>query len=255
MEGKEEQTGLHLRRGKQTSPPVGSRRRTMACPDRFSLWKQDASSAFAQVSPAPCGGRVCGSAGGSSRSHALPCAALPTAERKAPGGLPAFANAVSGSRTDNGKKRRAWDVAGCLAPLLRWVVRWIPVKPGAKRWVAPAWDATSVRKPWTILGVRVLGAGSAISVAWKGLPARQRGSDLGRSGGLRGGSRSCGSTRELRPARETARCVLAGAMRCLPGKPLGGPEEVRCQQMEPCAGDRSNSSRSTPPGYRGVFSL
>ena len=64
----------------------------------------------------------------------------------------------------------------CFGPLLCWVVRLIGVKPGEKRRLALALDATSLRNQWTVLAISVLVAGCAIPVAWKVVPARQRGS-------------------------------------------------------------------------------
>ncbi len=152
----------------------------MACPDRLSQWKQEVSTAFAHLSQAQCWGLVCWSAGialskaaGFTQVSALLSALL---EEKPQAVCQRLREWYLDQEQKTGKKRRELDVTGCFAPLLRWVVRLIEVKPGEKRRVALALDATSLRNQWTILAVSVLVAGCAIPVAWKVLPAHQRGS-------------------------------------------------------------------------------
>ncbi len=88
-----------------------------------------------------------------------------------------------------GAKRRAVDVPGCFAPLLRWVAGWWA--PGERRLVL-ALDATTLGDRFVVLAVSVVSRGCAIPVAWHVLPANQRAA--------------------WRPHWEALRTALAGAL-------------------------------------------
>src|SRR5207247_10462089 len=70
------------------------------------------------------------------------------------------ADAKSGVR--QGRKRRAFDVAGCFAPLLRWLLSlW------SGRHLALALDVTNLADRFHVLCVSVVVRGVGIPVAWK----------------------------------------------------------------------------------------
>lgn len=70
----------------------------------------------------------------------------------------------------SGRQRCELPVRTCFAPLLAWVLaHWQGTD------LALALDGTALRDQWTILTVSVLYRGSAIPVAWKVLPATQKG--------------------------------------------------------------------------------
>jgi hypothetical protein len=73
----------------------------------------------------------------------------------------------------SGKKRRDLEVSTCFAPLLGWVLR---LWKSEKRQLPLVLDATSLGNRWTILVISVVLRGCAIPVAWKVLPAQQKGS-------------------------------------------------------------------------------
>lgn len=68
-----------------------------------------------------------------------------------------------------GTRRADLEVAGCFAPLLRWVLSW-----WAGRQVALALDATSLGDRFVVLALSVLYRGCAIPVAWAVLPAGRK---------------------------------------------------------------------------------
>ena len=80
------------------------------------------------------------------------------------------AGAKTGAK--RGTKRRELEVAGCFAPLLRWVLGWWA--PGERR-LALALDATSLGDRFVVLAVSVVYRGCAIPVAWHVLPANRPG--------------------------------------------------------------------------------
>lgn len=152
----------------------------MACPDRLSQWKQEVSTALPHLSKTQCWGLVLWSAGialakaaGLEQVSALLSVLL---EEKPQTVFQRLREWYLDKEQKTGEKRREVEVMRCFGPLLCWVVRLIQVKPGEKRRLALALDATSLRNHWTILAISVLVAGCAIPVAWKVLPAHQRGS-------------------------------------------------------------------------------
>jgi hypothetical protein len=78
------------------------------------------------------------------------------------------ADAKAGAK--RGDKRRDFDVTGCFAPLLRWVLSF---------WSCPrlalALDVTNLGDRFHVLCVSVLYGGIGLPVAWKILPANQKG--------------------------------------------------------------------------------
>jgi hypothetical protein len=152
----------------------------MACPDRLSQWKQEVSTALPHLSQTQCWGLVCWSAGialakaaGLDQVSALLSELL---DEKPQTVFQRLREWYLDKEQKTGKKRREVEVMRCFGPLLCWVVRLIRVKPGEKRRLALALDATSLRNQWTVLAISVLVAGCAIPVAWKVLPAQERGS-------------------------------------------------------------------------------
>lgn len=74
-----------------------------------------------------------------------------------------YRDAGEKSGAKRGHKRRAVDVPGCFAPLLRWVVA---LMPSHCRHLALAMDASTLGQRFTILTIAVLVRGCAIPVAW-----------------------------------------------------------------------------------------
>ncbi|MDY6940521.1 MAG: hypothetical protein SWY16_23045 [Cyanobacteriota bacterium] len=72
-----------------------------------------------------------------------------------------------------GQHRRHLDVSQCFAPLLLWVMSWLP--SNLKR-IALALDATSIAQKFTVLSMKVLLAGCGIPVAWSIVRATEPGS-------------------------------------------------------------------------------
>ena len=149
----------------------------MSCPDRLSLWKQEVSTAFAQLSKAQVLGLVLWSAGialtGSSGMSQISALLAQVLEQKEATVFQRLREWYLDAHHKRGDHRRELEVSSCFAPLLRWIVqRWV----GEERRLAMALDATSLGDRWTVLSISVLVRGCAIPVAWKVLGAHAKGS-------------------------------------------------------------------------------
>lgn len=71
-----------------------------------------------------------------------------------------------------GNKRRELEPESCFAPLLRWILSWWSKE--CKR-LALVLDATTLADRFVVLAISVVYRGSAIPVAWKVLPAGEKG--------------------------------------------------------------------------------
>jgi Transposase DDE domain len=78
-----------------------------------------------------------------------------------------------GAKDKRGSKRRELDVSTCFAPLLGWILSWWPADEPR---LALAWDATTLKKRFTVLCISVVYRGCAIPVAWKIVEAEEKGS-------------------------------------------------------------------------------
>ena len=72
-----------------------------------------------------------------------------------------------------GKGRTEIEVSRSFVPLLQWVLSWWPVN---EKRLALAMDATSLGHVWVVLVISVVYRGCAIPVAWRVLPAIEKGS-------------------------------------------------------------------------------
>jgi len=149
----------------------------MSCQDRLSRWETEVSTAFAHLSHPQIWGLVLWSAGialsgsaGITQISALLALVLCQGEQTVSQRLPEWYLDADQKR---GNKRRELDVTTCFAPLLRWALR---LWQSEKRQLALAMDATTLGNRWTILAISVVVRSCAIPVAWKVLPAEQKGS-------------------------------------------------------------------------------
>lgn len=76
------------------------------------------------------------------------------------------------AKDKRGPSRQAVDVAGCFAPLLRWVLAWWPPD---ERQLVLAMDATTLGQRFTVLAISVVYRGCAIPVAWQIVVATRKG--------------------------------------------------------------------------------
>src|SRR3989304_4349609 len=74
-----------------------------------------------------------------------------------------------------GERRCELEVSSSFVPLLQWILSWWPVN---ERRLALAMDATSLGQVLVVLVVSVVYRGCAIPVAWRGLPAAEKGTAL-----------------------------------------------------------------------------
>ncbi len=72
-----------------------------------------------------------------------------------------------------GKGRCELDVSQSFVPLLRWILSWWPAE---EKRIALAMDATSLGQNLVVLAISVVYRGCAIPVAWRVLPAIEKGS-------------------------------------------------------------------------------
>lgn len=72
-----------------------------------------------------------------------------------------------------GKGRCELEASASFVPLLRWVVSWWPVE---EKRLALAMDATSLGQVFVVLVISVVYRGCAIPIAWRVLPANEKGS-------------------------------------------------------------------------------
>ena len=138
----------------------------MSCPERLWQWKQEVSSAFAQLSKTQAEGLALWSAGialtgsgGISQISALLSQVLEQKEGTVTQRLREWYLDAHHKRGDH---RRELDVSTCFAPLLRWIVqRWA----GEEERLALALDASTLVNRWTVLSRSRLVRGCAIPVA------------------------------------------------------------------------------------------
>lgn len=108
------------------------------------------------------------------RDHADQCSARVSAvPRRTNGRITRLREWYLDADQKSGNKRREREVSTCFAPLLRWALR---LWQSDKKQLALAMDATSLGNRWTILAISVVVRRCAIPVAWKVLPAEQKGS-------------------------------------------------------------------------------
>ena len=72
-----------------------------------------------------------------------------------------------------GEGRCEIEVSSSFAPLLRWILSWWPVD---EKRLALAMDATNLGNVLVVLVISVVYRGCAIPIAWRVLPAGQKGS-------------------------------------------------------------------------------
>ena len=149
----------------------------MSCQDRLSQWETEVSTAFAHLSKPQIWGLVLWSAGialsgsaGITQISALLALVLCQGEQTV---FQRLREWYLDAAQKSGKKRRELDVTTCFAPLLQWALR---LWQSDTRQLALAMDATTLGNRWTILAISVVVRSCAIPVAWKVLPAEQKGS-------------------------------------------------------------------------------
>jgi hypothetical protein len=149
----------------------------MSCQDRLSQWETEVSTAFAHLSKPQIWGLVLWSAGialsgsaGITQISALLALVLCQGEQTV---FQRLREWYLDANQKSGHKRRELEVTTCFAPLLRWTLR---LWQSDKRQLALAMDATTLGNRWTILAISVVVRSCAIPVAWKVLPAEQKGS-------------------------------------------------------------------------------
>jgi hypothetical protein len=145
--------------------------------DRLSQWESEVSTAFPHLSRPQLRGLALWSAGialsgcaGMVQISALLALVLGQGEQAV---FQRLREWYLDAKQKSGKKRRDLEVTTCFAPLLRWAVHlW---RSDTKR-IALVIDATTLGNRWTILVISVVIRSCAIPVAWKVLPAGQKGS-------------------------------------------------------------------------------
>ena len=149
----------------------------MSCQDRLSQWETEVSTAFAHLSKPQIWGLVLWSAGialsgsaGITQISALLSLVLCQGEQTV---FQRLREWYLDADQKSGNKRRELEVTTCFAPLLRWALR---LWHSDTRQLALAMDATTLGNRWTILAISVVVRSCAIPVAWKVLPAEQKGS-------------------------------------------------------------------------------
>jgi hypothetical protein len=149
----------------------------MSCQDRLSQWETEVSTAFAHLSKPQIWGLVLWSAGialsgsaGITQISALLALVLCQGEQTV---FQRLREWYLDADQKSGNQRRELEVTTCFAPLLRWTLR---LWQSDKRQLALAMDATTLGNRWTILAISVVVRSGAIPVAWKVLPAEQKGS-------------------------------------------------------------------------------
>src|SRR6266576_138369 len=149
----------------------------MSCQDRLSQWETEVSTAFAHLSKPQIGGLVLWSVGialsgsaGITQISALLALVLCQGEQTV---FQRLREWYLDADQKSGTRRRDLEVTTCFAPLLRWTLR---LWQSDTRQLALAMDATTLGNRWTILAISVVVRSCAIPVAWKVLPAEQKGS-------------------------------------------------------------------------------
>lgn len=137
----------------------------MSCPDRLSLWKQEVSTAFSQLSKPQWLGLVYWSVGiamtGSSGINQISALLAHILQEREATVFQRLREWYLDAAHKPGDHRCELDVTSCFGPLLGWIVG---LWAGKEKRLALALDATTLGNRWTVLAICVVVRGCAIPV-------------------------------------------------------------------------------------------